>query len=263
MSKRFGICRVSLASIRAEDADRSEMTSQLLFGELVEVLVKKHTNWAKIRCLFDNYIGWIDKRQIHYISEKEMLKYQGNCSLVGEFAQGISSDEETHCVTYGCELQNYDGISSKMPFGKFLYNGQIIHSDKIVNPRETLIKLAYKFLHVPYQWGGRSPFGIDCSGLTQILYKMIGIAIPRDASDQIHMGTAINFVEDARPGDLAFFEKKDGAIHHVGILLGDNKIMHASGLVKIDRIDHFGIFVQSETQYTHTLRICKNIIGDR
>ncbi len=262
MSKRFGICRVSLAGMRSQDSDRSEMTSQLLFGEMVEVLVKKHTNWAKVRCLFDNYIGWIDKRQIYYLSDKEMLKYQDNRSLVCEFAQGISSDDETHCVTYGSELLNYDGISSIMPFGKFLYNGQIIQSERIVNPRETLIKLAYKFLNVPYLWGGRSPFGVDCSGLTQILYKMVGIAIPRDAAEQIHMGTALSFVEDGLPGDLAFFEKKDGTIHHVGILLGENKIVHASGLVKIDRVDHFGIFVQSETQYTHKLRICKNLLGD-
>ena len=261
MSNRYGICRVSSAGIRQEPSDRSEMISQLLFGEKVEVLLKKHTNWAKIRCLSDDYEGWIDKRQITYITDKQLDKISKNTVLVGEFAQGISSGEETHCVSYGSELHNYDGISANMSFGKFHYSGQIVQPEKITDKREYITKLALKFLHTPYLWGGRSPFGIDCSGFTQILFKMIGISIPRDASDQIMMGKTVDFVEDCQVGDLAFFEKPDGSIHHVGVIIGPNKIIHASGMVKVDRIDHFGIFVQSENQYTHKLRICKSLVN--
>jgi len=262
MSKHFGICRVSIAAMRLKPDDRAEIVSQLLFGERVEVLIKKHTNWAKVRCLLDDYVGWIDKRQIFYVNKEELDKYSQDVSIVGEFVHEIASDKERHCIHYGAELPLYDGINTKLPFGKFLYNGKIIKPEKLEDKREFLVRLAMKYISVPYLWGGRSTFGIDCSGLTQVLYKMIGINLPRDASEQINFGKTLDFVENAKPGDLAFFEKENGFIHHVGVCLDDGKILHASGMVKIDKLDHFGIYVKKEKRYTHKLRLCKNLLED-
>ena len=109
-------------------------------------------------------------------------------------------------------------------------------------------------------WGGRSPFGLDCSGFTQIIYKMIGIRIPRDASEQVNIGRALSFVDEALPGDLAFFDDEEGNIVHVGIIWKRNKIIHASGKVRIDNVDQFGIFNVDLKRYTHKMRVMKNII---
>lgn len=257
--KKYGICRVSMAPIRRFDKDQSEMISQLLFGEKVEVLIKKHTNWAKIRCLYDDYAGWIDKRMIYYIDEKTLNKYNQDVGIVAEFAQGVTSGQERHCLTYGSELSRFDGMSFKTPFGKFLYNGQFIYPAEMKDRREMIVKLARRFLNCPYLWGGRSPFGIDCSGFTQIVYKMAGIKLPRDAKDQVLEGDTLDFVIEAQPGDLAFFVK-DQRVHHVGIILEDNMIIHASGYVRIDKLDHFGIYNKQHRDYTHQLRICKTYI---
>jgi hypothetical protein len=130
------------------------------------------------------------------------------------------------------------------------------------NIRKFIIDQSLKYFNAPYLWGGRSPFGIDCSGLTQIIYKMAGIAIPRDASQQVHCGKALSFVEETKPGDLAFFDDEEGRIVHVGIIWEKNKIIHASGQVRIDNVDQFGIYNVDTKRYTHQMRVMKQIIKD-
>lgn len=245
--------------MRALDRDQSEMITQLLFGEKVEVILKKHTNWAKIRSLHDNYVGWVDKRMIYYLRDKEFEKLKKDVVIVAEFAQGIASPKESHCISFGAELPRFDGISSKLPFGKFIYNGQFIKPEQVVDKREMVIKLANKFLFSPYLWGGRSPFGLDCSGFVQVVYKMVGIQLPRDAKDQIYEGDVIDFISQVKPGDLAFFSK-EGRVHHVGIILDNQRVIHASGFVRIDKLDHFGIYNKEERRYSHELRLCKSIL---
>jgi len=260
MKEDYGMCRVSTASMRLKANDRSEMVSQILFGEKVEVISAFRKNWVKVRCLLDGYEGWVDRRLISYMDKKKLDKYSVSHALAVEYAQGIASDTERHAVCYGAELPLFDGISFKTPFGKFLYNGQFIHPEKVEDKRELLTRIAMKYLNTPYLWGGRSPFGIDCSGFTQVLYKLVGINLPRDASQQINHGNAVAFVENLKPGDLVFFENKEGLIHHVGIYLEANKIIHASGTVHVDKLDHFGIYSEADSKYTHRLRIGKNLL---
>jgi hypothetical protein len=142
----------------------------------------------------------------------------------------------------------------------FSLNGEVCYGD-IKNPREVAIRQALKYFNAPYLWGGRTPFGVDCSGLSQIIYKMIGISIPRDAGEQVKIGTALSFVDEAQPGDLAFFDDEEGNIVHVGIIWKRNKIIHASGKVRIDNVDQFGIFNIDTKRYTHKMRVMKNIIN--
>jgi len=116
------------------------------------------------------------------------------------------------------------------------------------------------YLHAPYVWGGRSPFGIDCSGFTQMAYKIAGIQLLRDASQQATQGETISFISDARPGDLLFFDDEEGFITHTGILMPDSRVIHASGRVRVDKVDHQGIFDQESGKYTHKLRLIKKIL---
>ena len=132
--------------------------------------------------------------------------------------------------------------------------------DSPLDIRATLIDYALKYFNAPYLWGGRSPLGVDCSGLTQVLYKMVGISIPRDASQQVQMGQHLSFVDEAQPGDLAFFDNDDGHITHVGIIWERNKIIHSSGKVRIDNVDQFGIYNTETRKYTHKMRLMKRII---
>ncbi|MGK0175927.1 MAG: cell wall-associated NlpC family hydrolase, partial [Ulvibacter sp.] len=126
--------------------------------------------------------------------------------------------------------------------------------------KENLINTAFMYLNTPYLWGGKTPFGIDCSGLTQMVYKLCGYKLLRDASQQAMQGEVLSFIEESEPGDLAFFDNSEGDIVHVGIIMKDNYIIHAHGKVRIDRIDHSGIYNIDTRRHTHKLRVIKKII---
>ena len=126
--------------------------------------------------------------------------------------------------------------------------------------KSELINTALLYLNAPYLWGGKTPFGIDCSGLTQMVYKINGYFLKRNAAEQATQGEALSFIEESEPGDLAFFDNDDGVIDHVGLIMKNNYIIHAHGQVRIDRLDHSGIFNTKEKRYTHKLRVIKKII---
>lgn len=244
--------------MRSASADKSEMVSQVLFGETVEMLFKKGT-WAKIRCTWDNYVGWMDYKQLHPIDEAVVHQLP---SYTLEICQAALADDHFQPLPMGSALPSFDGIRFAIGLKQYTYSGQVItpiHGQ--ANP-ELITKLARKFLFAPYLWGGRSPFGIDCSGLTQSVFKMAGIQLLRDASQQVNQGKSIDFIELAQVADLAFFENRKGRIAHVGIILPDNHILHANGRVRIDRLDHYGIFNVDQNKYTHKLRIIKRFLED-
>ncbi len=252
---------VSISPLRKLANDRSEMVSQLLFGECIEILNKKGKNWIQVRCLNDNYKGWMDPKQVQILeNSKELNGYLDNKNIALDIVESARSTQHAIPITAGASLPYFDGLTFKIGKSKFQYSGLSINTDHNFSKIDILINMAKKYLHAPYLWGGRSPLGIDCSGLTQILFKMVGIALPRDAKDQVEIGQTIDFVTEVKPGDLAFFQNNDGVIHHVGLMLEQGRILHASGKVRIDPMDQVGIYNLEIRKYTHKFRIIKRII---
>ncbi len=258
------LCHLSVVPIRAEANDRSEIVTQLLFGEMVHVLEvpKFKRNWCRVQCAFDNYEGWMDVRQLTVISEKDTAAYDKNCAYCYDVISPIMGADYFSQVSLGAILPFFDGLNLRVGDKKFTYNGQAIYSKDCTPTAERVVKMARKLLMSPYLWGGRSPFGIDCSGFTQIVFRLSGMSLPRDASQQIELGTTVDFAETAQAGDLAFFDNDKGRITHVGIALGNGKIIHASGQVRIDSLDHQGIFSAEHQRYSHKLRVVKRILVD-
>jgi cell wall-associated NlpC family hydrolase len=254
----YGICNLSIVPLRIEPSDKSEMVSQLLFGEHFTVLEIRE-KWSKISIAFDNYEGWIDTNQYLQISEENYFEIEeSKKTLAGELID-FATDENDNFLTIaiGATLPFYNTKNLKLGTFNYRYEGQVF---TVKQPKESLIKMAIKFLNSPYLWGGKTPFGIDCSGFTQMVYKLCGHKLLRDAGQQATQGEALSFIEESEPGDLAFFDNEEGVIVHVGIIMKDNYIIHAHGKIRIDRIDHSGIFNVDTQRHTHKLRVIKKII---
>lgn len=248
---QYGICNLSIVPLRFEPSDKSELVSQVLYGEHFKVLEQRKA-WSKIRLAFDNYEGWIDNKQYLEISE-DAYKEVGNLpqKLSADLLEYVhDGDNLLHTIPLGASLQ---GIS----YINHTHDGQTVTG---VQSKDNLVETALMYLNAPYLWGGKTPFGIDCSGFTQMVYKLNGYKLLRDASQQATQGEALSFIEESEPGDLAFFDNNEGLIVHVGIIMKDNYIIHAHGKVRIDRLDHTGIFNVEKRMHTHKLRVIKKIV---
>ncbi len=254
----YGICNLSVIPVRQENSHRSEQISQLLFGEYFQI-IESSTLWVKIKNSFDGYVGWIDSKQFLSISEEEFIKLESSEHYLAKDYIDMIFDDNNNVipVTIGSLLPFYSENSFRLGPKTYNYEGQV-ESCSFRN-KSQLVETAYTYLNAPYLWGGKSPLGIDCSGFTQIVYKMSGIQIPRDAKDQANIGDVLSFIEESEPGDLAFFDDDEGDITHVGIILENNYIIHAYGNVRVDRIDHTGIFNVDTKRHTHKLRVIKKI----
>lgn len=256
----FGICPLSVVPIRTSSSHRSEMRSQLLFGELFEVLDRKGRQWLKIRCLWDNHVGWVSMHQIAFLTPGEYEQYQRHFAYNLEIMQPVRSDEYFLPITLGAQLPNFDGIRFHIGIHHFTYSGQAVFPGDVQPTSDFVIKMARRFLNTPFLWGGRSPFGIDGDGFIQLVFKLVGQVLPREAAEQIFSGESVDFVEQSRPGDIAFFEDRNQKINHCGIVLADRKIIHAYGKVRVDTLDHYGIFNDDYQRYTHNLRLIKRLL---
>ena len=234
------VCTVTVAPVRAEAADKSEIVTEILFGESFDVL-EVQKNWTKIKMHFDGYEGWMDTKQYRAISEND-LQSRKVTTITEAFSSVMMNDGRT-LLSMGSEVE-FPAVASRRSH----------------DMRESIALTAQEFLNVPYLWGGKSFFGVDCSGFTQLVFKIHNVKLPRDAYQQAETGEALTFVEEAQPGDLAFFENSEGRIIHVGIMLQDQKIIHASGKVRIDTLDSSGIFNKELNKHTHKLRFVRNLI---
>ncbi|MCX8081436.1 MAG: C40 family peptidase [Bacteroidia bacterium] len=255
----YGINIQSVIPCRAGPSHRSEMTTQLLFGERYAVL-ERHGEWLKIENLNDRYTSWIWEKQHFPITEKE---FRSNIEphIVQDFFQPVEcmKDGRVLVVPPGAELHDFSDQKFRISDIEWKAEKLKKYSTERIGPK-TLLKKAMLYLEAPYLWGGKTPWGIDCSGLMQMAFKLCGKHIPRDAKDQVQMGEVVDFVEEAAEGDLAFFHNEEGHITHVGMVASDRKIIHASGKVRMDTLDHYGIYNHELRKYTHYLRVIKRVL---
>lgn len=236
----YGICKLSAIALRKEDRHASEMVSQLLYNETYTVL-EKTQEWVLVQTHFDHYEGWIQAKQFCEISEEDLYAAK-------------------HKATYLTDKPVAEIDSRLLSLGTPLFAP---HPDAVEMPSafhpELMVENAQKLLNAPYLWGGRTAFGIDCSGLVQVCARLAGLLLPRDASQQIECGELVYFLPETQPGDLAFFGEDCGPITHVGIVMGDERIIHASGQVRIDYLDQTGIFNKERNEHTHLLQAIKRM----
>jgi len=257
---KFGICPLSIVPIRTAASENSEMSTQLLFGETFEVVGEKGKRWLKVRCQTDNYIGWILRHQVFPITPSEFYRFKTNFAYCLDLVQIITYNNQTVPITFGAKLSDFDGKYFKLEDKHLTFQGKSVQPNVLLANSESIQELTSIFLNAPALAGGRSPFGIDSAGLVQLVYQIVGISLPREAQQQVMFGELIDFVEEAKEGDLAFFERKDGKVHHVGIIYPNQHILHADGCVRLDRLDHYGIYQQTAGQYSHKLRVIRRLL---
>lgn len=237
----YGICDLSAMPVRKEGSHTSEMVSQLLYNELYEVLDEK-PGWVLVRTLEDQYEGWIQGIQHHAIGEQEALELQ---SQIRHIVDQPVLDYQGRHLSMGTVL--FEPVP-----GTLTVPGRFVPA--------MMIEFAQKFMDTPYLWGGRSVFGIDCSGFVQLCARAAGKLLPRDASQQVQEGELVYFLPEVQPGDLAFFANDEGKIVHVGMMLDNERIIHSSGQVRIDYLDQTGIFNKERNEHTHRLQVIKRIV---
>lgn len=240
----FGISTLSIIPVRAEPSDKSEMVTQILFGETYQIL-EESEKWLKIKINFDSYQGWIDKIQHTSVNDKYYNEYQNQThSLLFRYSTIVSQNNVFYPILLGSTLPFYSN-------GQININNQLYAVDNFANNTKSVKETAFLFFNAPYLWGGKTPFGIDCSGFTQQVFKLNGVPLLRDASMQITQGVNVD-LHKVKEGDLAFFTKNDKIVH-VGILLENNHIIHAHGKVRVDVVDEKGIYNKDQKKYTHFL----------
>lgn len=255
---RIGISESGYIPMRAGMSHKTEMLSEILFGELFEIQISRG-DWAKVRLLHDDYEAWVDESQITYLEkDSETENIFKNKTICNHPTLLTLNNNEKILIPSGSVLP----ASHK----KFIINNNHYKLPNDFAPfvsdnlRQGMLNTAISMLNTPYLWGGRTSWGTDCSGFSQFLYSLVGINIPRDASQQVNFGKTLSFISEAQPGDLAFFDNEEGIITHVGMFYESDKIIHASGKVRIDNIDHQGIYNKILKKYTHNLRVMKSLI---
>jgi len=258
----YGVCRLSLVPVRKDPTHRSEQVTQLLFGDNYEVLEKSKDNkWIRIKIYFDQYEGWVELLQHHFISS-DYFEYinQAELKITTDITSTMLYNKSPQLILMGSIIPISGSELFKME-EQFAFNGE---AKSLGQKREFefLKNTAQKYLNVPYLWGGKSPFGIDCSGFTQSVFKICGYKLWRDATQQAGQGKAIKNLAEALPGDLVFFKDSEDKITHVGILLDGDRIIHASGRVHVDHLNEEGILSLDTKIYTHQFSHIRRILAE-
>jgi gamma-D-glutamyl-L-lysine dipeptidyl-peptidase len=257
MENKTGICLQAFIPVRISPSEKSEMITQVIFGEIFSVTDhNKETGFSYILNENDSYEGWIDNKTMSHLTPKELEN-------IRSYPEKIVRCREYRAVDkYKNEMWLSAGSVLRIEPGNNIYGTLSMFTADMnkLTPREIAEQAADEWINVAYLWGGKTTFGTDCSGLVQNIYKQAAMNIPRDAGDQATLGKNVNFIFEAQPGDLAFFDNEEGIITHVGMILSGNRILHASGKVRIDLFDQQGIYSREKGNYTHKLRLMRNLM---
>jgi cell wall-associated NlpC family hydrolase len=248
------ICENVFVPLRSGPSHKAEMLSQVLFGEKYRVIDKAGT-WIKVETHFDNYHGWLDTAHLQHTDATN--DSQG--AVLNRSLLCYKEDGSRLVLEAGCEIFCPDYNGKTFMAGVNRYKAYEDFNESFTEAKESFAETALKYINSPYIWGGRIPSGIDCSGLTQLVYKIHGKPIARDSWQQAEEGINIDFIDQAEPGDLVFFDNERGKISHVGMIFSKGLVIHASGRVRIDAIDHQGIFKPEIRGYSHKLRMIRRV----
>jgi gamma-D-glutamyl-L-lysine dipeptidyl-peptidase len=254
------ICPYSVVPVRSSPQERGEQLTQLLFGDLLEMLDRNGKAWTRVRCISDNTVGWVQTNQLMPITPSEFRLYQQHYAYCLDILHPVMTDAAYIPIPLGARLPNFDGMQFQLAGKTYTFSGLAVFPADLRPSSGMVLKIAQRLLHAPVQPGGRSPLGIGNGGLTQLVYRIVGISLHREPEEQVLQGEGVDFVEEARPGDLAFFEDRKGNVEHVGIVVNKDQILHAHGAVRIDKLDHFGIFDDQAQQYSHKLRVIRRVL---
>ncbi len=250
---QYAVCIVPVAHVRLLPDHRAEMVNQLLFGESLKVHSIDKEGWMQIEGCWDGYTGACRLNQFLLLD----APLEETAEFTGDWVEEILVNDQKLMIPFGSNLSI---LRNDTHPHKIIFNGNIFKANGTTPRIEAVIRISSIFLNTAYLWGGKSVFGIDCSGFVQSVYKMLNVALPRDANKQVALGEPIGFLQEALCGDLAFFDDADGKIIHVGILLNDHEIIHSSGNVRIDPMDNEGITNCNTQKRTHHLRIIKRVM---
>ncbi|MEO5946613.1 MAG: C40 family peptidase [Chitinophagaceae bacterium] len=252
----YAIISVPAAPVRRKPGHREEMVNQLLFGELVKVIKTKGELWVKIQSLHDGYIGWMTNTMLQSIEEDKANTINGFATA--ELLNTILLGENKFHIPVGSSLPVFENGKGRLGETEYIFSGKYFKRGEQVPSTQLVTQLSTAWLNAPYLWGGRTPLGVDCSGFVQVIYKLMGIDLPRDAWQQAQVGKSVKIFSEVKPGDLAFFDNKEDIVH-VGIILENNQLIHSSGKVRMDLLTKKGIINTETGKKTLRLRTVRRI----
>ena len=264
-SADFVINNCPVTPVREEPSEAAEQATQLLFGEVCEV-VDHLPGWTKIRSTMDGQTGWVSAKMVTPVSEEAKKQWGDEAMGVVAVPMAVATDiatGEKRMLTIGTRLPNYANGTFIVLEKQYQIDPICVYEikgERLEVKGEEVVRVAKSLLNVPYLWGGKNMMGFDCSGFVQTVYSVFGIQLLRNAREQITQGKVVNSLAESQPGDLVFFDHSDRdpnatKISHVGMLISPTQVIHCSGCVHIDRIDEMGVYLSNGEMTHHLVQI--------